>query len=203
MLHITWEKDWHKPFRAIDVKRLQTILAPVPTAIVYSNISDYEVNFRVGFWGVQDSEVFLFPTQAWNWEQAKEELEADGENEIKALRIIRQLIVTVHKLSAAFLADLYYLKVDSNYEPQLFSLASDFPHSWLNDYIKILKNIQAQHQEAYEQELQNIAEQEAIKQAEVERKQQEAQAEAEIKEEELRLKAQNWKAKRFLRGYLE
>jgi hypothetical protein len=192
-----------RPISDIDVKRLQTILAPVPTAIVYSNISDYEVNFRVGFWGVQDSEVFVFPTQAWNWEQAKEELEADGENEIKALRIIRQLIVTVHKLLAAFLADLYYLKVDSNYEPQLFSLTSDFPHAWLNDYIKILKNIQAQQHEAYEQELQNIAEQEAIKQTEIERKQQEAQAEAEFREEELRLKAQNWKAKLFIRGYLK
>jgi hypothetical protein len=201
---VEFYSDYFKrPISDIDVKRLQTILAPVPTAILYSDISDYEVNFRVGFWGVQDSEVFLFPTQAWNWEEAKKELEADGENEIKALRIIRQLIVTVHKLLAAFLADLYYLKVDSNYEPQLFSLASDFPHAWLNDYIKILKNIQAQQQEAYEQELQNIAEQEAIKQTEIERKQQEAQAEAEFREEELRLKAQNWKAKLFIRGYLK
>jgi DNA-binding beta-propeller fold protein YncE len=191
---VEFYSDYFKrPISDIDVKRLQTILAPVPTAILYSDISDYEVNFRVGFWGVQDSEVFLFPTQAWNWEQAKEELEADGENEIKALRIIRQLIVIVHKLLAAFLADLYYLKVDSNYEPQLFSLASDFPHAWLNDYIKILKNIQAQQQEAYEQELQNIAEQEAINQAEIERKQQEAQAEAAFREEELRLKAQKWR----------
>src|SRR4028119_2510537 len=35
----------------IDVERLQRILSPVPTTILYSDISDYAVTFRVGFWG--------------------------------------------------------------------------------------------------------------------------------------------------------
>ncbi|MGB3205790.1 MAG: hypothetical protein WBB28_12435 [Crinalium sp.] len=107
---VEFYSDYFKrPISDIDVKRLQTVLAPVPTAVLYSDISDYEVNFRVGFWGLPNSEIFLFPTQAWNWEQAKEELEASGETEQKSLRIIRQSLVTVHKLLTAFLADLYYL----------------------------------------------------------------------------------------------
>jgi WD40 repeat protein len=155
---VEFYSDYFKrPIYDIDVRRLQTILAPVPTAILYSDISDYEVNFRVGFWGVQDSEVFLFPTQAWNWEQAKEELEAAGETEQKSFRLIRQLIVTVHKLLVAFLADLYYLSIDSSYEPQLYNLASEFPQSWSKPYVEILKNIQEQKQRAYEQELRSIA----------------------------------------------
>ncbi len=152
-----------RPISDIDVKRLQTILAPVPTAILYSDISDYEVNFRVGFWGVQDNEVFLFPTQAWNWEQAKEELEAAGETEQKSLRLIRQLIVTVHKLLVAFLADLYYLSIDSSYEPQLYNLASEFPQSWSKPYVEILKNIQEQERKTYEQKLRSLAELKQLK----------------------------------------
>jgi hypothetical protein len=57
---------------------LQQILAFGPTAIIYSDIRDYEVNLRVGFWGWQNNQVFLLPTWAWNWEKVQEELEACG-----------------------------------------------------------------------------------------------------------------------------
>lgn len=103
---VEFYSDYFKrPISDIDVKRLQTVLAPVPTAILYSDISDYEVDFRIGFWGAQNSDVFLFPTQAWDWEQAKEKLEAAGETDQKSLRLIRQLIVAVHKLLSAVLGD--------------------------------------------------------------------------------------------------
>lgn len=151
---VEFYSDYFKrPISDIDVKRLQTVLAPVPTAILYSDISDYEVNFRVGFWGLQNSDAFLVPTQAWNWEQTKEELEASGESEQKSLRLIRQLIVTVHKLMAAFLADLYYLNLDPSYEPQLYNLASEFPQVWLNPYIELLSNLQSCQQTIYEKDL--------------------------------------------------
>ncbi|GET40870.1 hypothetical protein [Microseira wollei] len=96
----------------IDVKRLQQILAFVPTAIIYSGISDYEVNWRVGFWGWQNNQVFRLPTWAWNWEKVQEELEASGYGKKESLRTIREVIVGIHKLLAAFLADGYYLYIE-------------------------------------------------------------------------------------------
>jgi len=151
-----------KSIADIDVERLQRILAPVPTAILYSDISDYAVTFHIGFWGLPNSEVSLFSTEAWNWEQAKDALLAAGQNETKALRIIRQLIVTIHKLLAAFLADLYYLNIDPNYEPLLLNLESQFAkeglaQEWVNPYIEILKDIQQRQRQVYELELKRLA----------------------------------------------
>lgn len=140
----------------INVKQLQKLLAPVPTVVLYSNISDYEVNFHIGYWGFHDEEVSLVPMQAWDWEQAQEELEAAGFNEKKSLRIIRQLIVAIHKLLAAFIADWYYLNIDAtaSYEPQLYNLQSEFAEEWfppevLQLYLDLLRDRQQQKLHAY------------------------------------------------------
>lgn len=169
----------------IDVKRLQQILAFVPTAIIYSDISDYEVNLRVGFWGWQNHQVFLLPTLAWNWEKVQEELEANGYGQKESLRTIREVIVTIHKLLAAFLADAYYLYIDGHYEPQLFDLESELEGEWLKPYIKVIKQIQQQQREIYQQELQKLA-----------------LIEAERREEEtLKQKAEKWKCIHTLAGH--
>ncbi len=169
----------------IDVKRLQQILAIVPTAIIYSDISDYEVNLRVGFWGWQNDQVFLLPTLAWNWEKVQEELEASGYGQKESLRTIREVIVTIHKLLAAFLADAYYLYIDPHYEVQLFELDSELEREWIKPYIKVIKQIQQQQREIYQQELKKLA-----------------LVEAERREEEaLKQKAQKWKCVNTLAGH--
>ena len=132
----------------IDVERLQRILSPVPTTILYSDISDYAVTFRVGFWGfLNNQEVSLFSTKVFDWEEAKDALLASGISEKKALRIIRQLIVAIHKLLAGFLADLYYLNIDPSYEPLLFKLKDELAEyglaeEWVKPYFDILQDIQ-------------------------------------------------------------
>jgi WD40 repeat protein len=159
----------------IDVERLQRILSPVPTTILYSDISDYAVTFRVGFWGfLNNQEVSLFSTKVFDWEEAKDALLASGVSEKKALRIIRQLIVAVHKLLAGFLADLYYLNIDPGYEPQLFNLKDELAEDglaeeWVKPYFDILQDIQRRQREQYEQELKKL-----IEQVEAERQSQEA-----------------------------
>ncbi|MBD0311735.1 MAG: serine/threonine protein kinase, partial [Microcoleus sp. T3-bin5] len=136
-----------KAISDIDVERLQSVLSPVPTAILYSDISDYEVNFHVGFWGVINQSVSLVAMQPWNWEEVYHQLEAEGKDQKVSLRIIRQIIVTIHKLLAAFLADLYYLNIDFAHEPQLFNLEAEFAQEWFSKdwalpYIETLKEIQ-------------------------------------------------------------
>ena len=155
---IEFYSDYFKcPISDLDVKRLQPILNFVPTAIIYSDLSDYEVNLRLGFWGPQNNQVFLLPTLAWNWEKVQEELEADGYSIKESLRTIRSVIVTIHKLLAAFLADAYYLYIDPNYEPQLFELDSELEQEWVKPYIKVIKEIQQQQRENYQQELKKVA----------------------------------------------
>ncbi|MGB7709486.1 MAG: serine/threonine protein kinase [Microcoleus sp.] len=149
----------------IDVERLQRILSPVPTTILYSDISDYAVTFRVGFWGfLNNQEVSLFSTKVFDWEEAKDALLASGVSEKKALRIIRQLIVAIHKLLAGFLADLYYLNIDPCYEPQLFNLKDELAEyglaeEWVKPYFDILQDIQRRQGEQYEEELKKLIEQ--------------------------------------------
>ncbi|MEG4427956.1 MULTISPECIES: WD40 domain-containing protein [unclassified Microcoleus] len=168
----------------IDVERLQRILSPVPTTILYSDISDYAVTFRVGFWGfLNNQEVSLFSTKVFDWEEAKDALLASGVTEKKALRIIRQLIVAIHKLLAAFLADLYYLNIDPGYEPLLFNLKDELAEYGLAEelvkpYFDILQDIQQRQGEQYEQELKKL-----IEQVEAERQSQEA-AKAEAKRQQ-------------------
>ncbi|MEG4046387.1 serine/threonine protein kinase [Microcoleus sp. Pol17_C1] len=203
----------------IDVERLQRILSPVPTTILYSDISDYAVTFRVGFWGfLNNQEVSLFSTKVFDWEEAKDALLASGVSEKKALRMIRQLIVAIHKLLAGFLADLYYINIDPGYEPLLFKLKDELAQNglaeeWVKPYFDILQDIQGRQRELYEQELKKLIEQveterqsqEAAK-AEAQRQQQieeaakaEAQRQQQIEEKIIR-KAYSFKCVKTLNG---
>ncbi|MEG4287471.1 serine/threonine protein kinase [Microcoleus sp. C2C3] len=183
-----------KAISDIDVERLQSVLSPVPTAILYSDISDYEVNFHVGFWGVINQSVSLVAMQPWNWEEVYHQLEAEGKDQKVSLRIIRQIIVTIHKLLAAFLADLYYLNIDFGHEPQLFNLEAEFAQEWFSKdwalpYIETLKEIQEQQRIVYKGEMRRLALREAKARAERQRLE-----EAELKRRE-EVKAASKRAK--------
>ena len=203
-----------KPISDIDVERLQTVLSPVPTAILYSDISDYEVNFHVGFWGIINPSVSLVAMQPWNWEEVYHQLEAEGKDQKLSLRIIRQIIVTIHKLLAAFLADLYYLNIDFTHEPQLFNLKSEFAQEWFSPdwelpYIETLKEIQQQQRIAYQGEMRRLVLREAKAKAErqrledVELKRREEISAASRREKELayKFKNHNWRCVHTLPGH--
>jgi WD domain, G-beta repeat len=203
-----------KPISDIDVERLQTVLSPVPTAILYSDISDYEVNFHVGFWGVINQNVSLVAMRAWNWEEVYHQLEAEGQDEKLNLRIIRQIIVTIHKLLAAFLADLYYLNIDFNHEPQLFNLEAEFAQEWFSPdwalpYIETLKEIQQQQRIAYQGEMRRLAVKEAkakaerkyLEEAELKRREEAEAKSRREKELAYKLKNQKWRCAYTLPGH--
>ncbi|MEA5577750.1 WD40 repeat domain-containing protein [Anabaena sp. UHCC 0451] len=139
----------------VEVKQLETILSAVPTAIIYTDITDHEVYFNVKFWGLQEPVSLSF--EPWNWEESKEQFEESGSDETKSLRAIRQTIVILHKLLAAFLADWYYLNINPNYEPQLFKLSADFPSVWTNEMLEKLKIILKKYRAAYNCELRALA----------------------------------------------
>lgn len=154
--------DYFKhPISDLDIEHLKTILEPIPTAILYSQISDYEVSFNVGFWGIWHQYPMIVPMEPWNWEQIYHQLLTINQDEKHSLRLIRQFLVTLHKLVAAFLADLYYLSIDMNYEPQLVNLRSEFTQEyfapdWMQPYIESLEEIRRQQRESSEQELRHL-----------------------------------------------
>lgn len=144
-----------------DVQRLQTVLTPIPTSVLYSTISDYNVNFYVSFWGVNRSSVAVFSLPEWNWEQTKKTLETAGYSKQEAHGTIGQIMVTIHQLLAAFVADWYYLNIDSNYQPQLLALESKFERSgqsWGQPYIQALQQIQQAQMPAYQRQMQQLGE---------------------------------------------
>lgn len=203
-----------KAISDIDVERLQSVLSPVPTAILYSDISDYEVNFHVGFWGVINQSVSLVAMQPWNWEEVYHQLEAQGKDQKVSLRIIRQIIVTIHKLLAAFLADLYYLNIDFGHEPQLFNLEGEFAQEWFSKdwalpYIETLKEIQEQQRIVYKGEMRRLALREAkaraerqrLEEAELKRREEVKAASKRAKELANKLTHMNWRCVFTLPGH--
>ena len=150
-----------------DVRMLQEVLGLVPTAILYTNITDYEVNFHVGFWGQQNSNVAIYPMPSWDWDAASQVLEKEGREGMErtqALRAIRQIVVKVHQLLAAFVADWYYLNINPVHEPQLCTEAMSrtlggVPFSpeqlsaWVQPYIDTLQEIKEKQRQAYEREV--------------------------------------------------
>jgi len=134
-----------------EVRQLESLLAPVPTAVIYSDITDQKVYFHIYFWGLQHPISLTIP---WHWELEKQRLEENhGLTERQSLNMIRQAIVKIHQLLAAFLADLYYLNINPLHEPHLFQLKLELSSKWLYHHFGILKKIQQQRWQSYEQAL--------------------------------------------------
>ncbi|BAY12768.1 GUN4 domain-containing protein [Calothrix sp. NIES-2098] len=141
-----------------DILQIQQILSPIPTVVLHSKITDYEVYFHVNFWHPQNSNIVRISLPAWNWEEVKESLQAVDNDEIRAIRTIRQIIVAIHQLLAAFISDWYYLHLNHTYEPQLFHLESEFALGrWSSDllrpYIDTIQDIYFQQKQVYQENI--------------------------------------------------
>ncbi|GGA12298.1 hypothetical protein [Okeania sp. KiyG1] len=184
--------DYFKePIFDTQVEQLYKLLAPVPTVVLYSQVRDYKVNFHVGYWELCDDKVSLLPMQAWNWKQAWQKLKEAGVDNDESLLIIRQIIVMVHKLLAAFTADLYYLYIDAtaSYEPRLFQLKGEFDQEWfpqelVRDYIEMLREVQQQQREVYEAELERLTRIERLREVQQRQRQEEEERKRKRREEE-------------------
>jgi len=134
-----------------ETKQLESLLAGVPTVVLYSDLTDEKLYLHLYAWGLPEP---LSETIAWNWEAAKEKLESEGQAEKQALREIRKTIVALYQLFAALLADMYYLSVNPLHEPRLFHLAGTADTAAvLVPFLDSLRQFQRQVREAYEQDI--------------------------------------------------
>ncbi|MDJ1173231.1 hypothetical protein [Roseofilum capinflatum] len=139
-----------------EVKQLESDLEPIPTLVIYSDVTDEKVYFHVYFWGLEETLPLTFP---WNWQEEYQKLIAQGVSQENSLMAIRQSIVTIHQLIAAFLADLYYLSINPLHQPRLFEMDTDLPIEWIESNFGILREVQQQKLKEYEEE-QKLIEQE-------------------------------------------
>jgi WD40 repeat protein len=145
-----------------ELHQLRSVLSPIPVASIYSTISDHMVYVHVGLWHLKSSEMFKFSLSGWDWEEAKNQLQAAEKNETQAIRAVRKIIVTIHQLLAAFSIDLYYLHFYPSYSPQLLKMEYYFTEAGLNavavrPYFALLEEIQAKQQEVFHKELKALA----------------------------------------------
>ncbi|MGK7902487.1 MAG: WD40 repeat domain-containing protein [Hormoscilla sp.] len=148
------------PIAHENLQKLPKLLDPVPTGILYSDINDDEVIFNLGFWGVLSGDIAQFTLPAWNWSDALQALRSVGYSKRDAHCAIGEIIITVHKLLGAFVADWYYLNIDPNYEPQLFDICSEFDReeqNWAQPYIATLKQMQQAQLPVYKNQMAQLA----------------------------------------------
>lgn len=139
-----------EPISKVTLAVIQEIFAPIPTAILYTNITDTQMNCHLGFWSHINSQIAFYPLPSWNWPAAKICLEANGIDSGEALNLIQEIAIAIHQVLAAFLADWYYLKVNPLSEPRLFHLensasANGITWEWIQPYIHCLKTMQKEH----------------------------------------------------------
>ena len=130
----------------IDVKQLKRILAPLPSVVVYCDITDREVYFHVGTWGWIDVAPVQISSTPWNWQVEWKKLKAQGEEEEECLYQLRTQILGIYKVLVAFLADWYYVNLDRNYEPCLLSYPPEnIIQEWLAPQIELLMAVRSHH----------------------------------------------------------
>ena len=148
----------------IDIRKLHNILKAIPVVVIYTTITDYEVYFQVGFWGIGSQKPTILHIDRWNWEKAFKQLQGKAgflnlNRREKAHRQIRELIINFEKLVTAFIADLYYVSIDPSYQPRLFKteLVRELACSeYSQPLLHKLNEFQQQQRKVLEQEIKRL-----------------------------------------------
>lgn len=136
----------------IDVERLHSILKGLPTVVLYSDMTDYQINFKLVIWGSETENVWPYRFPEWNWEKSYKELQKKRKSESEAVREIRKTIVDVYTLLSIFISDWYYLVINPLYEPQFERLTADMSSEELRVYIEYLNVLYKQNQQEIAQQ---------------------------------------------------
>lgn len=95
-----------------DIEKLERVLGLVPTIVLYTDVTRRKVRFNVKLIGqvISSDSALTLTCEPWQWK-------ADiGEN----LEQLEKVIIQVHQLLAAFLADCYFLSINPLHEPRFF-----------------------------------------------------------------------------------
>lgn len=145
-------KIFRDPIERIQAIHASELLAPIPTLVLHSVVTDQEVFITVtcprstdpNYQNSPDNQISL---PSWNWELIKDSLEQQGQSDKESIRCIKELIIAFHIVIAIYFLDLYCLNLDPYHQPKLFDFLkeSDFPEAlmhWVKPYHDSLLQIQ-------------------------------------------------------------
>jgi formylglycine-generating enzyme required for sulfatase activity len=147
---------FREPISDLDVERLQPILAPIASYIIYCDIKPETFVVRVAHWGIQAPEVNFLPPLTWNWHATKQSLLDRGDNAATADRAILHTAIKIYQFLTAYLADLYYLHLTPNYQPQLLANLQILNLPILHPALETIDQFQHQQRDIYQQKIAEI-----------------------------------------------
>jgi len=155
-----------------EAAQLESLLSPIPTAVIFSDLTNKELLLHVHVWGLTGGKISL--SSSFEWKSEYKKLLAAGNDEEDALDEIQDAIVQTHKLLSGFLTDLYFLQINPFHEPQLFKMdKSAYPAELTEQLFGQLQRLQQERRAEYDHLLiekeQRKIEQEAIKPSSVRR----------------------------------
>ncbi|MDP3009110.1 MAG: DUF1566 domain-containing protein [Methylococcales bacterium] len=144
-----------------EAAQLESLLSPIPTAVIFSDLTNKELLLHVHVWGMMGGKISL--SSSFEWKSEYKKLLAAGNDEEDALDEIQDAIVQTHKLLGGFLTDLYFLQMNPFYEPQLFKMDKVvYPAELTAQLLSQLQNLQQQRRVEYEQLLLNKGQQKTV-----------------------------------------
>ena len=96
----------------IIIDQLYSILSPIPTAIFYTDITDYYCRFNVGYWNLKSDEPKKISSKLWYWEDSALAMKENGVDDVNIQRNIRNSIISCNQLLASYFIDISYLSID-------------------------------------------------------------------------------------------
>jgi hypothetical protein len=122
---IGFRQIFDRPITAFEAVHTREFLAPVPTLILSSVVTEHEVYMTLTFPNPIDSyndssndKQISLPS--WNWEEMKVSLESTGKSSQDSIHAINSLIAIIHTILAVYFCDIYCLSIDPYHEPKLF-----------------------------------------------------------------------------------
>jgi len=130
--------------------QLENLLSPVPTAVIFSDLTNKELLLHIHVWGMMGGKLSL--SSSFEWKAEYKKLLAEGKDEEEALDEIQTAMVQMHKLLSGFLTDLYFLQANPLHKPQLFLIdKSIYPVELTKQLLEQLKQLQQSKLKEYEQ----------------------------------------------------
>jgi hypothetical protein len=133
-----------------EAAQLESLLSPIPTAVIFSDLTNKELLLHVHVWGMMGGKISL--SSSFEWKSEYKKLLAAGNDEEDALDEIQDAIVQTHKLLSGFLTDLYFLQMNPFYEPQLFKMdKAVYPAELMAQLLGQLGQLKQQRRAEYDQ----------------------------------------------------
>lgn len=136
---VGFKKVFKEPIEDEHALQTRELLAPIPTLIINSEITDQEVFITVTFPVPIDSDYNYLPENqvslpSWEWELIYERLKFQDQSDKRRINFIQEIIVALHAVIVLYFSDLFCININPYHSPKLIDFL-DEPNSNLKEYL--------------------------------------------------------------------